>query len=1465
MRFKPRVALRQGFLIAALLAAFQISLEAKPNLIFLLAPDGEVAPDSLIRLGFAIFPLGSKAPDSCRIYHSAIALGDTLPGHTNPLTATASISSDSSNRILAFKPSDLTAAGVPQLGLGFHYLMVGCRDTKYVSSELPLWVSSRQSATILTPRGEETSASPNITWTPVPGVPAYHLLLSDQALNIDPEKGSVSGASVIWQAITTKASISYGTPDPSGNFSQVPAPPLSPNVPYNLVILNNYDGRSALATSAKAQGLKLFTIKSQAAALSKPKNIDPAGNKILSSASDSTLKFVWTASKSGSLSANTYKLYIYSLEVQDALEVLIPIFQTEVTDTFAVIDAKRTLLSKRYIWKVFALSQEGTGVVGDTTSFQYRNDVQTLSLDTRTLNLQGDTIALGDVRIDVVPLDGSTDALPLFSINTGSAEKVLAVGGYRLTFSKSGFVTESRTITLDLSGPIRIKQVLPPASCRITGHVVDAQGRDLDNVAVTSVGGGKTVSTLSDATGYFLLGVVAATHAVSFAKADYQSPPDTVLSLLAGKSLDLGKIVIARPVASLSGTVNNDKGAPLSGCQILIKSATGLLLRTLLSDDKGTFSAFLSPGTYLVTASRTGFLGEEKTVQLTDVANIGFQMTSGASVVKGRITLLSKPIVGSVQSAPLPGASVELVPLSIGAASKKTEADLRGEYTFSADTGSYTLQVARPGRALPDSLRVHIESVRSTLTRDVALQGLASIQGVLILVPDTVVNPASASITLLKSPGLGIFLTVIPQAAPVPGKAGNLAFTLEGIPDGKYQVTCGLPGYGLDVEPEVAIVDGVWKTDLALSLRKASKSLTFDIKTGGKSLPGSIHLLTPRTLDLPAKTKLGQASSGTYTLTAAPDSLAVIPLYHLTFKLASTGSPDTTITLAFPFSHLPKPLTFQDQKVELTLEASAPTDSVLLVYGYGTPTDTFHVPFSQLSGPPGPRTILFQPGAQGGLLTYYFIIHSGLLTYANDEPARRFRAQVEASHELATLRVTAGDTLRLPSHSRCAILLHAYDAAGRRLDSLVDAVGTIVWSTSAALSAKLGNRSHRTLALQTESPSTALAKRSSAIRWDTLRVTVTLDGVEKSLDLATKVVSTVINKLVVSTSQGEVAELPAPTSFSLFVTGFDTTTTPPSPMVPNPVLNLLPSQAGTIKELQAVLDPHFIGPLRILVKHINPDGSEATTELGAYRDSLQRGLNIGQTLQPGDSARLLFHDPLCELHIADSAFAGSKQAILRLYKRTVSKTFASGISATVTGSLYELSNASGVLFSKPPRLSLGIPTTVRSRQNQLRRFDAIQLDWTALKDSIQSETNSFKGPALAVDIPDLDGNYYGLLSASQGLTAGQVEIIPNPFSPLVLATHDGNTQYGTRIRLKPESDRSAEITISIKIYNMDSELIRHLVEHKTVPKAPIDFYWDGKADGGRWARNGRYLVKITVAATGTPEVKYSVLPVVLYQ
>ncbi len=113
--------------------------------------------------------------------------------------------------------------------------------------------------------------------------------------------------------------------------------------------------------------------------------------------------------------------------------------------------------------------------------------------------------------------------------------------------------------------------------------------------------------------------------------------------------------------------------------------------------------------------------------------------------------------------------------------------------------------------------------------------------------------------------------------------------------------------------------------------------------------------------------------------------------------------------------------------------------------------------------------------------------------------------------------------------------------------------------------------------------------------------------------------------------------------------------------------------------------------------------------------------------------------------------------------------------------------------------------------------------------------------------------------------ASDLAIVPNPFSPLVLASRDGNTEYGTRIHFRPESAKSAYVTVSIHIFNMAGELTRILVNHRTVPKAPVDFYWDGRTDEGAWARNGRYLVKLTLQETGGRGVTHILKHVVVFR
>lgn len=1430
-------------------------------------PRAEIFSDSSLRITLSAVP-PARVGDSCGLFHSPVPAGNRIEGHTARIAAAKSWTRDSTGLVFSFKPQDNDSGKTgPQLGLGFHYLIGYCGDGK-LTPEVPLWVATRQAPAFLSPKALEPSPSPTLSWTPVPGVPAYHLLLSDQAINIDADKGTVSGASIIWQAITTQTSIPYGTPDPSGNFNRMPAPPLSPNVPYNLVILDNYDGRSALATSSKAQGIKLFTVKPAGLPMSTPVNQAPAAGKILTVPQDSVVTFRWTRSRAADGSAaNTYQLFIYSLEQQGDLDVLIPIWSTEVTDTAARLDGRRVLLTRRYVWKVFALSDAGAGTVGDTTSFQYRNDVQTLTVKARS---SADNQPVGDVRISIATVDGAADPFPLFTANDGFAEKTMAAGSYSLSFSKDGYLAQTRSIDLGTAAPLALEIALAPAACRITGRMADKNGADLPNVTATAVGGGRTVTAVSDAQGFFLLGLAAGSYSLSFAKPDYQSPPETTITVAAGNAFDLGKRAMAQAQASLGGTVANDKGAPLPGCDITVKGPSGNLVRALRTDDKGAFSAFLAPGAYTVTAARAGFTSQTRDVQLAEAASVAFALASGASLVKGRVSLLTWPAAGAPQSAPFPGAALELIDRGRGTI-LKSESDLHGDYAFSADTGTYLIRASAAGRSRPDSSVLRVAAQRSTYAADLALPGFAAVKGTIHVTPDTALDPSSVRVTLLDAATLASAATATPQPAPAPGGAGTMAYAFASVPDGSYKLACGVSGYGLDAEPSVLIQDGVWKTGLDLTLKKATKTLTFAFTAGGQGAQGSVRLLTPQAATVASGSKFGPAPAGTYTLDASPDSADLIPLSRFAFSLPASGAADTTVNLAFPFAHHAGPLALNGGQAELVLQAQARMDSVSVIYGYGAPTDTFKAPSSLVFGPAGPRTLKLKPGPQGGILTYWFRIRSGGLLYANDDPARRFRAGVEPSRELATLKLAAGDSLRLPARTRGHLYLHAYDAAGRRLDSLADADGEFRWQADSALGLKLDRRSKRTLTYQTAAPtapagSGTAPKRGgarAAAAWDNLRVTVTLDGVAKSLDLPARVVEARATKLVLTSTLGEAERLDAPASFGLFVSAFDTTLSPPVPVVADPAFVLDPPEAGTVAEMQVVLDPRFIGPVRVLARQANADGSEAAAELGASRDSAARGLNVGQTLRAGDSARAFFHDKRFELAVPDSAFADKPQAVLRLYRRTVSKSFASGVDYAVEGPLWELANPSGAAFAKRLRISVGLPPG--RRDYALKRFDALKLDWRDPADSAAATSNSFGAPALAAAISDLDGSYYGLRVASRPLTAGEVRVIPNPFSPAVMATRDGNTEYGTRIRVDPESDRSSEVTLTAKIYTLDGELLRTLVDHKTVPKAPFDFYWDGKADGGRWARNGRYLLEIAVNATGSARTRYTLKPVAVYR
>lgn len=92
------------------------------------------------------------------------------------------------------------------------------------------------------------------------------------------------------------------------------------------------------------------------------------------------------------------------------------------------------------------------------------------------------------------------------------------------------------------------------------------------------------------------------------------------------------------------------------------------------------------------------------------------------------------------------------------------------------------------------------------------------------------------------------------------------------------------------------------------------------------------------------------------------------------------------------------------------------------------------------------------------------------------------------------------------------------------------------------------------------------------------------------------------------------------------------------------------------------------------------------------------------------------------------------------------------------------------------------------------------------------------------------------------LRAQVTHLVPNPFSPGVVALAEGNQEPGLAIRLSPPADSLA--FVRIHIYSTRGTLVRTLSEGAWVAPEGLILYWDGLSDDSKMVRNGRYVAVI---------------------
>jgi carboxypeptidase family protein/flagellar hook capping protein FlgD len=219
---------------------------------------------------------------------------------------------------------------------------------------------------------------------------------------------------------------------------------------------------------------------------------------------------------------------------------------------------------------------------------------------------------------------------------------------------------------------------------------------------------------------------------------------------------------------------------------------------------------------------------------------------------------------------------------------------------------------------------------------------------------------------------------------------------------------------------------------------------------------------------------------------------------------------------------------------------------------------------------------------------------------------------------------------------------------------------------------------------------------------------------------------------------------------------------------------------------------------------------------------------------------------------------------INLSRKIVPESKAISSEAESYGDSYNI-NTEVSSFLDPVILKLPIPVEVgtsaienRSQGINVGVWSDNFLEWEILANSDLQTL-----PYYAVSNSITGTGEYIVLITSQPLGIHNIKILPNPFSPNLINFNDplNRNLTGQVIAFDLTSLDIRQPFVTLKIYNMNGELVRELADQEPMIKGQVALIWDGKANNGATSRNGRYIVHLKVKdSTGEKEeIKSSVL------
>jgi hypothetical protein len=1485
-------------IIAVVAGLHSVSAQQSTDYLIVKMPIGTVMPDSVIWvqwIGSSRNPLMPTylAPDTGYIYYSRSPGGGNLANYRNRVNTPwidsvggrlvihdneythPTISEPVAKRATAFRPQQQT-----DMGAGVFYCVVALplsTDT-LVSNEFQIFVESPAVVERVGPIGTITALTPAFEWKSNPGVPYYHVILSDEAIQFDTSSGQVNleGLSIVWQAITPDNQIVYGAPDPSKTITADP-PPLSPGARYTWIVLNNYGNHMAFSSYRSAQ-LPPGEFTVAGTPLKRPVNVSPDSGISLDNINYPKFSFRWTNLDA---KANTYKIYVYVASdftgVLEGVSVQMAVWQNEVRagtgDTMSVeINAASILTTNRYLWRVMAIDEKGAGTAGDTTSFRYESPTGTMGIYTREYAIQAqggrvDTIVniVGLVQASVSVLDGSMEApLAFYTDLSGNLARSRPVGTYRVTTIKDGFENQTRTIVLGTNDTTRDTFYLQRPESQVFGRIVDESNKGINLASVTAVSDrNDTITAKSDGLGNFVVNCYAADWHIGFRTAGYKDVLPQKITVQAGESHNYGTVIMAKNPYTLSGVVKNSNQDPLTGVKVRVLREGTILGEVPSTPQSGAFSFTLSAGSYILSAERTGFTSYNNPVAMTGSKNVTITLQPRATLVSGYVYGKSY-VTGRDVVAPITTASISFVRAGTADTVKGTFDAIYGNYTANlAGAQNYVVHSSAAGYAPKTRIDTINTGTQPNITRNDTLQAYAMVSGSVRLSANGIAA-GDVSISLVH--------LISRSVAATAKSASNGYFELRNIADGSYSIMAGRDGLVLDSiqgSDTLTVANGrPGVSALNLFMKAGDKTVKWVI-LGPGGITGKVKIQSPILKTIAFTDTLAKAGSGAYIIAvdAVQDSL-VDCSYHR-FIVADTVSVHIDTVLMNVIHRNMSTMQLDNETVALEVHSSDTLDSARVFYKNAQSASWLT---AAGNGRKTSYTFTIIPPADGGTLQYYFKVFRGAMTYGYEQETYYTYIAPDTSR-LSKFEVvpSSDDTLRFPGDCSVRFYFKGYCGSSFIRATRLDSQG-VTW--------RLGNAGGCTL--EKNSGLSAIVKTASTRLSTPALLIVSVDNTR--IPLKSGVSSSDTVRFLVSGSplasirvKRVDAKNPQPISTSLadcaeFVAeGIDKDN---NVLALSPDWTITPSTAGTISTDGAFRpDRNFVGFVRIFATADIVQG-EYVNQASGTQTTVRPGLNVRYLIARRSSPDTASNGKGMSIIFPPNAVQGNDVGTIELTIPDLRNLLKRGFSSTrmVDSNAYtieELEDVSFDLSSDSIRLALEIPAehqkfaSAGTRVYRIARWNEDSLLWNPLNNSRVATD----GKTVMAAITHF--STYAVVSQPGNLSV-KFNVSPNPFSPRIRPGF--GVPLGTCLSVKPEMPEVRLQKIEVRIYNLVGDIV-WAVQVLNARSEMYSFWWDGTTTdrivswpdanqttvlvkGKNLCRNGRYFAVVIVKDFSNKEKKY---------